>query len=82
VALIRWYQRHISPRLGPCCRYEPSCSRYAQGAFETHGFVRGLRLTLWRLWRCRPGFPGGYDPVPEADYFELPTFELAEDGDD
>lgn len=79
IALIRLYQRWISPRLGACCRFEPSCSRYAVEAFEVHGFFRGLWLTFWRLWRCRPGFARGTDLVPMADYFALPTFEKAEE---
>jgi putative membrane protein insertion efficiency factor len=82
IALISFYQRWISPRLRVSCRFEPSCSKYAREALETHGFLRGIRLTCWRLWRCRPGFPAGYDPVPDPDYFSLPTFELAEEVDE
>ncbi|MGD8861307.1 MAG: membrane protein insertion efficiency factor YidD, partial [Myxococcales bacterium] len=30
VLLLIWlYQRTVSPLLGPTCRFEPSCSRYA-----------------------------------------------------
>ena len=36
LALIRLYQRLISPALGVACRYEPSCSRYAYEAIERH----------------------------------------------
>ncbi|NUN53206.1 MAG: membrane protein insertion efficiency factor YidD, partial [Planctomycetaceae bacterium] len=28
--------------------------------------LRGLRLTTARILRCRPGVPGGEDPVPPA----------------
>jgi len=80
--LIRLYQRWLSPRMGNCCRFEPSCSYYALEAFRTHGFVNGLRLTARRLWRCRPGFQGGHDPVPDPDYFSLPFFQLAEADDE
>lgn len=62
---IRGYQRGISPGLGARCRFEPSCSQYAYEAVETHGAVRGAWLAVRRLLRCRPGHPGGYDPVPE-----------------
>ncbi len=62
--LIRLYQMFISPMLGPACRYEPSCSRYAHEAIDTHGALRGGWLAVRRLGRCRPGGAGGYDPVP------------------
>lgn len=63
--LIRGYQAAISPALGDVCRYEPSCSRYAYEAIERYGVVRGSWLGARRLWRCRPGVAGGYDPVPD-----------------
>jgi putative membrane protein insertion efficiency factor len=61
---IVWYQRFISPLLGPRCRFAPSCSQYAVEALRTHGPVRGLMLAVRRLARCHPFNPGGYDPVP------------------
>ena len=61
---IRLYRRHVSPHLGPMCRYYPTCSVYAIEAIETHGALRGGLLALWRLLRCNPLSPGGYDPVP------------------
>ncbi|MQC18625.1 MAG: membrane protein insertion efficiency factor YidD [Chloroflexi bacterium] len=64
ISLIRLYQYAISPLLGIACRYEPTCSRYAQEALETHGAWRGVALTAGRLARCRPGGGSGYDPVP------------------
>ena len=64
LALIRFYQRAISPTLGARCRFEPSCSHYAYEAIKGHGAARGTWLALRRLVRCRPGVPGGYDPVP------------------
>jgi putative membrane protein insertion efficiency factor len=64
VAGIRLYQREISAYRAPCCRFSPSCSRYAIDAIETHGAVRGLALAARRLLRCRPGGARGADPVP------------------
>lgn len=64
IALIRVYQRFISPLLGPVCRFHPSCSRYAAACLETHGALRGGWLSLKRLARCHPFHPGGYDPPP------------------
>ena len=64
VALIRLYKRFVSPLLGSPCRFYPSCSSYAVEALRTHGAVRGLALTAWRLLRCGPWCEGGFDPVP------------------
>lgn len=64
---IRAYQRDVSPRRGPCCRYSPSCSNYAAGAVQMHGLRHGGRLAISRLLRCRPGACGGSDPVPQKD---------------
>jgi putative membrane protein insertion efficiency factor len=63
---IRMYQVLISPLLGNCCRFEPSCSRYAQLCIERLGPVRGSWLALLRLLRCHPFCPGGHDPPPEV----------------
>ena len=62
--LVRGYQVAISPHLGPCCRFTPSCSNYCLEALRVHGVVKGCCLTFKRLMRCRPGGPCGYDPVP------------------
>jgi putative membrane protein insertion efficiency factor len=77
VALIRSYRAILSPRLGLHCRFEPTCSEYARQAIERYGVIRGITLTWRRLWRCRPGFAGGHDPVPDEEYFSLPTFQKA-----
>jgi len=58
------YRRWVSPGLPARCRFHPSCSAYALTAIATHGPVRGLGLAIWRLLRCHPFHPGGYDPVP------------------
>jgi uncharacterized protein len=64
VAAVRLYQREISPRRPSCCHFTPSCSAYAVEALERHGALRGGRLTVRRLLRCRPGGRRGADPVP------------------
>jgi putative membrane protein insertion efficiency factor len=66
IAAIRVYQREISPRRGPVCRFTPSCSEYAARALDEHGARRGSWLAVRRLLRCRPGAAGGADPVPAA----------------
>ena len=62
--LLRFYRAKISPLKPPMCRYYPTCSVYAIEAIETHGALRGTLLAVWRLLRCNPLSPGGYDPVP------------------
>jgi uncharacterized protein len=64
MAAIRVYQWTVSPLLGPCCRFHPSCSCYTHEAIERHGAIRGLWLGVRRLLRCHPFVEGGYDPVP------------------
>ena len=64
IGLIAFYQKLISPLLGPRCRYWPSCSHYSREAIETHGPLRGGWLALKRILRCHPGAEGGIDPVP------------------
>ena len=68
--LIGFYRAVGSLWLSGSCRFEPSCSVYAQEAVERFGFWKGGRLAAVRLWRCRPGGPFGYDPVPCCEKFE------------
>ena len=48
------------------CRFEPSCSCYAEEAVRRHGALRGSGLALKRIARCHPWGAAGYDPVPES----------------
>jgi putative membrane protein insertion efficiency factor len=64
LALIRCYQRFISPALPPSCRFTPTCSEYSYEAIQRHGVLKGGWLGLRRIVRCHPWNPGGYDPVP------------------
>lgn len=73
VAPIRAYQLAISPMFGQRCRYYPSCSEYAAQAIGRFGILRGLVLAGWRLLRCNPWSPGGYDPVENQRLFESRT---------
>jgi uncharacterized protein len=68
--LIAVYQRTLSRvlvvLLGPVCRFEPSCSRYAAACLRSHGALRGSLLSIRRVSRCHPFHPGGFDPPPPA----------------
>jgi uncharacterized protein len=64
-ALIRGYQAAISPNLPPgTCRFYPSCSHYGFQAIYKYGAIKGGLMATWRLLRCNPFNPGGFDPVP------------------
>ncbi len=47
------------------CRFYPTCSSYARESLRRHGLIAGLGLSVWRLCKCHPFHPGGFDPVPE-----------------
>jgi uncharacterized protein len=64
LALIRFYQKGISPFTLPSCRFTPTCSAYALEAIERYGAGRGGWLAARRLARCNPFGGKGYDPVP------------------
>lgn len=62
VFLIKVYQK-LSKYKPRTCRYEPTCSEYAAQAILKHGPIKGIGLAAWRLLRCNPWSPGGFDPV-------------------
>ena len=66
--LIRVYQLTLSRRLGPACRFEPSCSHYTATCIERFGAFRGSWLGIKRISRCHPFNPGGFDPPPHSDH--------------
>jgi putative membrane protein insertion efficiency factor len=65
LGVIRLYQLTFS-RLMPVntCRFYPTCSRYGFEAVQKHGAIKGSLMAAWRVLRCNPFNPGGYDPVP------------------
>ncbi len=65
LALIRFYQKHVSPHTPPACKYYPTCSHYGYEAIERFGVIKGTGLAIWRILRCNPFSKGGYDPVPQ-----------------
>lgn len=65
LALIRFYQRNISPAFPARCRFRPTCSAYAIEAISKYGALKGGYLALRRFLRCHPFYKGDiYDPVP------------------
>ncbi len=63
VAVIRGYQKWLSPFLPSSCRFHPTCSEYMRQAVERYGAWRGVWMGLRRLARCQPLCAGGFDPV-------------------
>jgi len=71
IAIIRFYQKYLSPLKSTKCPYIPTCSNYGLEAIEKHGAIKGSILAFWRILRCNPFSKGGYDPVPEKFGFPL-----------
>ena len=64
LALIRFYQMTISKGIPQnTCRFYPSCSHYGYQAIYKYGALKGSGMAIWRVLRCNPFNPGGYDPV-------------------
>lgn len=61
IAILRGYQRLVSPYLGDCCRFHPSCSEYMIGSLRLNGLLVGAFDGMWRVLRCNPLSRGGVD---------------------
>jgi len=66
VGAIRLYRMTLSPWIGQGCRFNPTCSVFAEEAVRRHGAARGSWLALRRLASCHPWGGSGYDPVPQS----------------
>ena len=64
IAMIRFYQKFLSPLNHTRCPYTPTCSQYGLEAIQKYGAFKGSLLACWRILRCNPFSKGGYDPVP------------------
>ena len=67
IKIIKVYKFMISPFLGHSCRYLPTCSEYTIEALKTFGLIRGLLMSVKRIFSCHPikflGGGEGFDPV-------------------
>jgi len=70
IFMISLYRKYISPLKPPCCRFTPTCSKYAIDAIREWGVICGLALSVWRILRCNPFCKGGYDPVPPCKFIK------------
>lgn len=66
-ALIWVYRHSLSAFMGRHCRFEPTCSAYADEAIRLYGPWRGSLLALKRIGKCHPWGGSGYDPVPPPE---------------
>jgi hypothetical protein len=62
IGLIKVY-RVVFAWLPSSCRFEPTCSQYAEQAIQRYGLLKGSLMGAKRIARCHPWHPGGYDPV-------------------
>lgn len=63
--LIASYRTLGTAHLGGACRFQPSCSDYAQQALNQLPIYQALVVIVKRILRCRPGGSFGFDPVPQ-----------------
>ena len=67
LAGIDAYQARVSERLGAAgvhCRFEPTCSHYAEAVILDEGALVGGARALGRLVRCGPWTPDGTSDPP------------------
>ncbi|MFH1373842.1 MAG: membrane protein insertion efficiency factor YidD [bacterium] len=67
IFVIYLYRFTLGPLLSGNCRYDPTCSEYAEQALRRYGAWRGSIMAVRRVLRCHPWHAGGYNPVPETD---------------
>ena len=62
IFIIKLYQ--VTPlHTHSMCRFTPTCSNYMITSLEKYGTLKGLKLGIKRILRCRPKGKYGYDPV-------------------
>lgn len=66
LTFIKVYRVVLSPYIGRNCRFNPSCSNYAEQALKEHNIFKALFLIIIRILKCHPLGPHGFDPVPRA----------------
>lgn len=63
---IYFYQKCVSPMIGPSCRFTPTCSQYAVEAIKKHGPFKGF---VWQSGAFCAAIPGEVpDMIPFHEY--------------
>lgn len=68
IVLIKLYRYLLSPLMGNQCRFHPTCSVYAEQAFQRYSCFSALFLTIKRLARCQPFSKGGIDELDDLAF--------------
>jgi putative membrane protein insertion efficiency factor len=63
IKTISFYQKHLSLLKKPTCVFFPSCSEYTKEALTKYGFFKGLKLGIFRIFRCHPWQKKHFDPL-------------------
>lgn len=63
IKLIDFYQKYISIFKRPSCVFFPTCSEYTKEAIDKYGALKGIRLGVFRIFRCHPWQKNHFDPV-------------------
>ena len=58
IAMIRFYQKFLSPLKHTRCPYTPTCSQYGLEAIQKYGAVKGSLLACWRIFAMQSLFQG------------------------
>ena len=70
IKIIKGYKYLISPLIGNSCRYLPTCSEYSIDALKEFGFIKGIFMSIRRIFSCHPikflGGGEGFDPVKKV----------------
>lgn len=64
ISIIKIYQ-HIPGNFHNYCRHIPTCSEYMIDAINEYGCLKGMKLGIKRISKCRPKGTYGYDPIPK-----------------
>ncbi|MCK4778262.1 MAG: membrane protein insertion efficiency factor YidD [Actinomycetia bacterium] len=68
IFLIRVYQKILSPIVSRnSCRFYPTCSNYAIDALRILPLYKAIFKIIFRILKCNPFHPGGYDPVEKKE---------------
>jgi len=69
ILIIKIYQK-IPGNFHNYCRHIPTCSNYMIEAVDYYGVIKGIKMGLIRISKCRPNGTFGYDPVIKKEGYK------------